>query len=100
MFIPENTYARNRKNPDAIVYLTTNGEICLTRDDFESEEEFLRWKAWSDQNYQEQVHHDRPFSRLPAEMGEPWNVRKPASRSYDSPARGGCDIPACPWRGK
>ena len=42
MFIPENTYARNRKNPDAIVYLTTNGEICLTRDDFESEEEFLR----------------------------------------------------------
>ncbi len=61
MFIPENTYARNRKNPDAIVYLTTNGEICLTRDDFESEEEFLRWKAWSDKNYQEQAHHDRPF---------------------------------------
>ena len=36
------------------------------------------------------------FSRLPAEMGEPWNVRKPASRSYDSPARGGCGIPDRP----
>ena len=38
-----------------------NGCVLLTKDDFENEEEFLKWKAWSDQNYQEEVHHDRPF---------------------------------------
>ena len=61
MFIPESTYAQNKRNRDAIIYHTVIGNICLTRDDFEHEAEFLRWKAWSDQNYQEQVHHDRPF---------------------------------------
>ena len=25
--------------------------ICLTREDFADEEEFLKWKAWSDENY-------------------------------------------------
>lgn len=61
MFIKENGYVQNKGISDAIVYTTANGSIFLTKDDFENEEEFLRWKAWSDQNYQEEAHHDRPF---------------------------------------
>ena len=39
-----------RKTPDAIVYRDADGYIRrLTRADFSSEEEFLQWKAWSDE---------------------------------------------------
>ena len=45
-------YALNKLDPDAIVYQDATGEIHrLTRKDFDSEEEFLRWKKWSDENY-------------------------------------------------
>lgn len=52
MFNSKSLYALNKKNPDAIVYPDANGEITyVTRDDFASEEEFLRFKAWSDENF-------------------------------------------------
>jgi len=32
--------------------------IRLTREDFASEEEFLKWKSWSDENYHTEDNQD------------------------------------------
>lgn len=54
MYNKKSDYAINKRNPDAIVYTDADGiEIKLTRDDFTSEDEFLRWKKWSDEEYQQ-----------------------------------------------
>ena len=59
MFNSKSLYALNKKNPDAIVYPDANGEITyVTRDDFASEEEFLRFKAWSDENFHKEDNRD------------------------------------------
>ena len=48
-------YTLNKKDPDAIVYPTVEGKLVrVTRDDFPSEEEFLAFKAWSDENFHEE----------------------------------------------
>ena len=45
-------YTLNKKDPDAIVYPSADGKLVrITRDDFPSEEEFLAFKAWSDENF-------------------------------------------------
>ena len=45
-------YALNKLDGAAIVCPCVSGEpIRLTREDFSSEEEFARWKAWSDEDY-------------------------------------------------
>ena len=51
MFDRKNDVARNKKRADAIVYAGATDEIVLTQSDFESEEEFRRWKAWSEAHY-------------------------------------------------
>jgi len=52
MFNKKSHYALNKKNPDAIVCTSAVGnKIELTREDFESEEVFLKWKAISDTDY-------------------------------------------------
>lgn len=52
MFNRKSIYALNKKDPNAIVYTDTDGNLIrLTRDDFASEEEFLRWKKMSDADY-------------------------------------------------
>ena len=51
MFDRKNDVARNKKRADAIVYAGAADEVVLTQSDFESEEEFRRWKAWSDADY-------------------------------------------------
>ena len=52
MFNRKSIYALNKKDPNAIVYTDTDGNLIrLTRDDFASEDEFLRWKGWSDDNF-------------------------------------------------
>ena len=49
MFNRKSIYALNKKDPNAIVYTDADGNLIrLTRDDFASEEEFLRWKKMSD----------------------------------------------------
>ena len=51
--------ALNKKDPDAIVYMDANEVIVrLTREDFASEEEFLKWKSWSDGNYHTEDNQD------------------------------------------
>lgn len=52
MFKKDSLYSINKKNPDAIVYKFANGEEHrITREDFPSEEEFLAFKAWSDEDF-------------------------------------------------
>ena len=59
MFNRKSIYARNKKDPDAIVYMDANEVIIrLTREDFASEEEFLKWKSWSDGNYHTEDNQD------------------------------------------
>ena len=52
MFNRKSSYALNKKDPNAIVYMDANEVIVrLTREDFASEKEFLKWKALSDEDY-------------------------------------------------
>lgn len=52
MFNRKSIYALNKKDPDAIVYTDADGSLIhLIRDDFASEEEFLKWKSLSDSDY-------------------------------------------------
>jgi len=51
MFKKDSLYSINKKNPDAVVYKFANGEQSfVTRADFSTEEEFLAFKAWSDED--------------------------------------------------
>ena len=43
MFNKKSEYAQNKREKDSIIYISVNGRIRLTRADFSSEEEFLRW---------------------------------------------------------
>ena len=52
MYDRKSGYALNKTDPDAIVFKTAAGAyIRLRREDFSSEEEFDRWKGWSDEDY-------------------------------------------------
>ena len=45
-------YSLNKQDPEAIVYTDADKHtIRLTREDFDTEADFLKWKAWSDENY-------------------------------------------------
>ena len=59
MFNRKSSYALNKKDPNAIVYMDANDTIIrLTRKDFASEEEFLKWKSWSDRDYHTEDNRD------------------------------------------
>ncbi len=52
MYIAKTDYTLNRKNKDAIVCKTAVGNyVLLKREDFANDEEFEKWKAWSDEDY-------------------------------------------------
>lgn len=52
MLDTQSDYALNKRDKTAIVCPSVTGEhIRLTREDFASEEEFERWKVWSDDDY-------------------------------------------------
>lgn len=64
MFNRKSDYALNKLSPDAIVYRSASGvHIRLTCKDFASEEEFLRWKDWSDGSYCEIERSDASYSK-------------------------------------
>ena len=59
MFNRKSSYALNKKAPNAIVYMDANEAIIrLTREDFANEEEFLKWKVWSDEDYHTEDNRD------------------------------------------
>lgn len=56
-------YAINKANSDAIVYRDAYGTVTqLTRTDFSSEEEFLFWKGFSDENYHDIEKEDHLYA--------------------------------------
>ena len=62
MFDTKNDYFLNKGDPDAIVCRSADGaHIRLTRKDFASEEEFLHWKNWSDNDYHTMVKAGRGY---------------------------------------
>ena len=61
MFNKKSEYAQNKREKDSIIYISVNGRIRLTRSDFSSEEEFLRWKQWSDEDYYETERQGRGY---------------------------------------
>ncbi len=70
-------YSLNKKDPDAIVYTDAGKHtIRLTREDFDTEAVFLKWKAWSDENYHDEEkadhvedNHTIPLSDLSERIG-------------------------------
>ena len=71
-------YSLNKKDPDAIVYTDAGKHtIRLTREDFDTKADFLKWKAWSDENYHDEEkadhvedNHTIPLSDLSERIGE------------------------------
>lgn len=62
MFDKKSDYALNKRNQDAIAYISATGAtVLLTRADFSSEAEFLQWKAWSDGDYKAAEQEGRGF---------------------------------------
>ena len=54
MFNPKSEYALNKLDQDAIVCPSATGiHIRLTREDFDTEEEFRFWKDFSDSDYRD-----------------------------------------------
>lgn len=55
-------YSLNKADSNAIVYIDADGKaIRLTRQDFETSEEFEKWKAWSDENFHEEEKSDHVY---------------------------------------
>ena len=77
MYDKKSDYAINKKDPDAIVYTDADRHIIrLTREDFDTEADFLKWKAWSDDNYHDEEkanhvedNHTTPMAELPDKAG-------------------------------
>ena len=64
MFDNKSDYAVNKKEKDSIVYRGCDGnEQRITRSDFATEEEFLFWKKWSDEDYKQTDYEDAYYHR-------------------------------------
>ena len=64
-------YTLNKKDPEAIVYTDADRQIIrLTRADFDTEADFLKWKAWSDENYHDEEKSDHVEDNHTAPMDE------------------------------
>lgn len=71
MFNKKSDYALNKGNKDTIVCKNAVGEnICLTKDEFASEDEFLCWKNCSDADYHEEEKSGRGYERHTIELNE------------------------------
>lgn len=70
MFDKKSEYALNKHDQDSIIYISVSGHIRLTRADFSNEEEFLKWKAWSDEDYHEREKSGRSFNDNRVDLNE------------------------------
>lgn len=56
-------YSLNKADSDAIVYTDADGNIIrLTRQCFSTDEEFKKWKAWSDEDFHAEEKKDHLYS--------------------------------------
>jgi len=71
MYDKKSDYALNKKNKEAIVFRNAaGGLIHLTKDEFASEEEFAKWKEWSDNDYRQEYNAGQSYKRLRKKMRE------------------------------
>ena len=71
MYIAKTDYTLNRKKKDAIVCKTAVGNyVLLKREDFANDEEFEKWKAWSDEDYHISENATRRTSRKNVMLSE------------------------------
>lgn len=64
MFNNTSDYALNKKDKNSIVYQGCDGYTQhITKADFASEEEFIFWKSWSDENYHDIDNADTYYAR-------------------------------------
>ena len=64
-------YTLNKKDPEAIVYTDADRHIIrLTRADFDTEADFHKWKAWSDENYHDEEKSDHVEDNHTAPLDE------------------------------
>ena len=64
-------YSLNKNDINAIVYTDADGKILrLTREDFSSEEEFMKWKSWSDADLHAQDNAETVYSKHKAVLLE------------------------------
>lgn len=61
MFDKKSHFSLNKRRKDAIVYASVSGEIVLTRDDFPTDEDFEKWKSWSDIDYKTSEKNGRAY---------------------------------------
>lgn len=65
MYNKKSDYVLNKKNKDAIVSRNAAGKyIKLTKEEFASEEEFKKWKEWSDDEYRQEYNAEQSHKRL------------------------------------
>lgn len=63
MYDKNSDYALNKRNHDSIVCKSVTGEhVHIRREDFVSDEEFERWKAWSDEDYHAAERSDKAYN--------------------------------------
>lgn len=63
MFDNDNLYVLNKKDRNALVYRDSMGNISrLTRNMFDSDNEFEYWKKWSDEDYHDEEKERHIFS--------------------------------------
>ena len=80
MFDPHSDYSLNKQDPDAIICRSATGEpIRLTRADFSSEEEFLRWKEWSDADYHAAEKAGRKYDDSRVSLIEGLDIQVPSA---------------------
>lgn len=64
MNLNQSDYALNKKDPNSIVYNGIDGGMVrIKKEDFSSDEEFLFWKSWSDEDYKETDYADSYYHR-------------------------------------
>ena len=83
MFDKKSDYALNKHDQDSIIYISVSGRIRLTCADFSSEEEFLKWKAWSDEDYHETEKRGRSFNDKQVDLDDYLDVARAVPSAED-----------------
>ena len=82
MFDKKTDYALNKRDPNAIVYMDADNKLIrLTREDFDTERDFMLWKKWSDANYHEAEKGNHVYANhtQPLEQTEEHSVSTPSA---------------------
>ena len=83
MYDKNSDYALNKRSRDSIVCKSVTGEhIRIRREDFTNDDEFNRWKTWSDTDYYETEKLNRRYNDRGLSLNE--GIDKPFPSAEDS----------------